>query len=170
MFAKSYFSLFFFCSCSYCWSLLTFQLSPFNLLDTKSYHGTAHQGCTNGGWALTSSQVLAQWNVSQGELIQVLTISWYRSPFPFTHLYSDITLKLSRICNINLYLLMYTYQWPDYCSLHIIRVSLKLVRKLLWLQKVTAVSLFRQVCMNQTCTLFGKPQIVCSTNALKLKR
>lgn len=65
---------------------------------------------------------------------------------------------------------MYTHHRLDYCNLVIVRIPLKLGGKLLWLQKVAAPSLFRQVCMNQTCTLFGQPQIFCSTNALKLKR
>lgn len=62
---------------------------------------------------------------------------------------------------------MYTHHRLDYCNLVIVKIPLKLGGKLLWLQKVAAPSLFRQVCMNQTCTLFGQPQIFCSTNAFK---
>ena len=126
------------------------------------------------GYNQTSRQALAQWNMAQGELIKVLTVPWYWSPSPFTHLYSNVILKLSRIwhkiSDINLHLHMYTHHRLDYCNLVIVRIPLKLGRKLLWLQKVAAPSLFRQVCMNQTCTLFGQPQIFCSTNALKVKR
>lgn len=65
---------------------------------------------------------------------------------------------------------MYTHVRLDYCNLVIVRSPLKLGGKLLWLQKVAAPSLFRQVFMNQTCTRFGQHQILCSTHALELKR
>ena len=176
---------FLFCSCSYCLNLLLLsQLSPALAvcLMQSVVWGTAHQKCAAGGWTLqqaawpkwTSSQTLAQRNMAQGVLLEVFAVRWYWSPSPFTHFYSYVISKLSKIwhkiSDINLHFLLYTHHRLDYCNLVIIRIALKFNGKLLWLQEVASPSLFRQVCMNQTCTLFGQLQVLCFTNALKLKR